>query len=62
MEMGLLVGAAVLVAVIVAYYYTTRTKSMMEKSSNQANETVQNFSQRASNIAGDANAFAQAAQ
>ena len=43
MEMGLLVGAAVLVAVIVAYYYTTRTKSMSEKVSNQANITTTNL-------------------
>ena len=47
MEMGLLVAAAVLVAVIVAYYYTTRTKSMMEKASDTANQTVQSFSNTA---------------
>jgi uncharacterized protein (UPF0333 family) len=45
--MGLLVAAAVLVAVIVAYYYTTRTKVMMEKASNTANQTVQDLSNRA---------------
>ena len=50
MEMGLLVAAAVLVAVIVAYYYTTRTKVMMEKASNTANQTVQNLATNASNI------------
>ena len=50
MEMGLLVAAAVLVAVIVAYYYTTRTKVMMEKTSNTANETVQELSTQTSNI------------
>ena len=43
MEMGLLVAAAVLVAVIVAYYYATRTKVMSEKASNQANITTTNL-------------------
>jgi len=50
MEMGLLIAAAVLVAVIVAYYYTSRTKSMLEKASNQANTTVKELSDSANTI------------
>ena len=52
MEMGLLIAAAVLVAVIVTYYYTSRTKSVMEEAGKRANETSINFSNSADTITG----------
>ena len=51
MEMGLLIAAAVLVAVIVAYYYTSRTKAVMQEAGKRANETAINYSNSADTIA-----------
>ena len=50
MEMGILIAAAVLVAVIVAYYYTSRTKAVMDEAGKTANDTAHNFSKASSDV------------
>ena len=50
MEMGLLIAAAVLVAVIVAYYYASRTKAVMQEAGRNANQTVHDLDTAASNV------------
>ena len=50
MEMGILIAAAVLVAVIVAYYYTSRTKAVMDEAGKNANKTAHDLGNYSDNI------------